>query len=99
MSHSAQAQASRALICHNSLRLSHSDYPVPAVRNVTFANRILDGDIEWSTLSGTLMSHSAQAQASRTLSYVTTLYGFPIKTIQCWRSEMWLLQNAFSAGI
>ena len=34
-----------------------------------------------------------------TLSDTTTLYDFPIKTIQCWRSEMWLLQIAFSTGI
>ena len=36
--------ASRARLCHNSLRLLYLDYPVPAVRNVTFANRILDGE-------------------------------------------------------
>ena len=48
----AQAQASRTPICHNSLRLSHSDYPVLAVRNVTFASLILDGNIKWSTPFG-----------------------------------------------
>ena len=40
------AQASRALTCHNSLRFSHSDYPVLTVRNLTFANRILEGECE-----------------------------------------------------
>ena len=49
---------------HNSLRFFHSTYVVSAVRNLTFANRILDGNIKWSTLSGTLMRHRAQAQAS-----------------------------------
>ena len=33
------------------------------------------------------------------LSHGTTLYDFIIKTIQCRRSEMWLLQIAFSRGI
>ena len=34
----------------------------------------------------------------RTLSHATTPYGFPIKTVQRWRSEMWLSQMAFSTG-
>ena len=38
--------------CRNSLRFSHSDYPVSAVRNVTFANCILDGNTKWSTPFG-----------------------------------------------
>ena len=42
----------RALTCHNSLRLFHSDYPVLAFRNLTLANRILDGNIKWSTPFG-----------------------------------------------
>ena len=33
------------------------------------------------------------------ISHATTLYGFLIKTIQCWPSEMWLSQIAFSTGI
>ena len=39
-------------LCHSSLRLSHWQYVVPAVRNVTFAERILDGNVKWSTLFG-----------------------------------------------
>ena len=35
-------------VCHNSLRLSHPDYLVPAVRNLTSANCILDGNVKWS---------------------------------------------------
>ena len=38
-------------------------------------------------------------QKHRALSCATTPYGFPIKTIQYWPSEMWLLQIAFSTGI
>ena len=34
----------------------------------------------------------------RALSRATTLYAFPIQTIQCRRSEMWLFQIAFSTG-
>ena len=33
-----------------------------------------------------------------TLSYATTLYGFPIETIQCWRSELWLPANLILDG-
>ena len=42
----------RSLICHNSLRLFYLDYEVSAVRNVTFADRILHGNIKWSTPFG-----------------------------------------------
>ena len=34
----------------------------------------------------------------RALLHATTLYGFPIQTTQCRRSEMWLLQIAFLMG-
>ena len=43
---------SNKTLIHHSLRLSRLDYPVPTVRNLTFADRILDGKIKWSTPFG-----------------------------------------------
>ena len=65
-----------------------------------FANRILDGNIEWSTpLWHTSWDTGPICDRHRALLHATTPYGFPIKTMQCWPSEMWPLQIAFSTGM
>ena len=85
-------------VIYRELSVSSKEYKV--VWDIKWSSSSSDGASVWELAVS--LAHSWDtgpgALASCVLSYATTLYGFPIETIEHQRSEIWLLQITFSTG-